>query len=136
MVVAGSAMDSTGGFAMGFAGILSVAVVAIAIIIFYGIRKRREEWRRDYWGECYKCFKVGLIAGWRALNVSGSKRAPCYIVVPACARCRQERETRAEKGDRKIAFFPWRSAAEDLAEQMNDDVRLYGERKTAYAPEV
>lgn len=117
--------------------ILLVCIAAACILAFMVGRifwKRREEWRQEHWGTCYRCFRTGLIAGWRALR-AGSDEHP-YIAVPACARCRQERTVRAEKGDRKIAFFPWRSAAEDLAEQMNDDVRNCGERRTAYAPEA
>lgn len=115
--------------------LICFAVLTTALFVGYGIHKRREEWRHDNWAECYHCGRVGYVAGWRALRAGTEDRL--YIAAPACARCRQARESDAEQEkDRKVAFFPWRSAAEDLAEQMNDDVRFYGKRKTAYAPEA
>lgn len=116
---------------MGVALLCCIAVVVIAIVISNHAQKRREEWRHDNWGKCYKCFKAGMVAGWRVLR--GGTEDRLYIAVPACARCRQARELAAEQEkDRKIPFYDSRSAAEDLAEQMNDDVRKFGRRVTEY----
>lgn len=115
------------------AGIWSIAVVAIAIIIIHGVWKRREEWRRDYWGECYQCWRVGLVAGWRSLRVGKLGSASPYAAAAVCASCRQWRELRAAQGpNRKVAFFETRIEAQALAEQMNDDVRDHGVRKVQY----
>ena len=88
---------------------------------------------------CMSCRMVRQLAGEGVSMTAFADRVVCghcQNLLRFVAAKIAEGVTPADWPILKVAFFPWRSAAEDLAEQMNDDDRSDGGHKAASAPEA